>query len=246
VYYQHGAHRHPNNEVNLTTLEVTTIRSPRGLEMIKRYRLHLSGELLAVGQAALSTAIAELIDAYTLFDPDVTSGLYHDDGTPTRHRIESSLINSANISGVRMAYRSWPKGEPEEYATGREFYIILEAEYRDLEGQIINYHEHVRKRGTCGPYVNYTEFQTGLARLEVINQQTVQDIVQEGYAVGFDGYVYPNGPGAIFPALEIPTLRVIDPESPEFMGRAFAYYRTNWRYVMQSNVDQTNAFPRIV
>lgn len=241
MYVTYGAYRHPDNEVNLTSFESITRYSPRNRRMVTKQRMHISGDLIYTGQAALAPKIAQLIDAYAT--EDQTLALWHDDGTVTRHRLESSSTNSNNISGVKIAYRSWPKGDPEEYATARTFYIIAEADYRDLDSELIEYHDRVRIRGTAGPRRRFLEFARGPAQAQITVQQTLQEIVQEGFAVGFDGW--PNVvPGPISPTNELVDERVIDNQGPTFAGAAFTHYRINWRYVMVHNTN-VGGFPVI-
>lgn len=243
MYVTFGSYRHPSNECNLTSFESITRYSERNRRMTTKQRMHISGELIYTGQAALAPRIAELIDAYAI--EDQTLCLWHDDGTQTRHRLESSAQNANNISGVKIAYRSWPKGEPEEYATARTFYIIAEATYRDLDGELIDYHDRVRIRGTTGPRRRFMEFATGPARAQITNQSTLQEIVQEGYAVGFDGWPLGFVPGPIWPTNELVDERVIDHAAPSYAGAAFTHYRTNWRYVMVHNTN-VGGFPVII
>lgn len=254
MFFRFGSYDHPANEVNLTSFEVIPRHSERGRPMTKLIRLHLNGEIIvdstlttsAARQADLNTKIARLIDTYSQQNMDQNCGLYHDNETVTRHKLESSTTNPANISGVRLAYRSWPKGDPAEYATCRSFYIILEAEYRDLESQIVAYHERVHGIGTTGPEYAWTTLAQGLPTRQILAERTVQEVVQEGSVTGFDGWpaAFLYGSGPLFPTLEDLNLRQIVRTGPSYVGRAFTHYRIDWRYVFRSNVD-TDAYPRI-
>lgn len=237
MYWKFGGYQHPDNEVNLTSMEITTRFSPRGRPMTKLYRLHLHGELVYNGQSTLTTRINELINAYT-GNTDVDCGLYQDDGTITPHKLQSSSTNPNNISGVKVVYRSWPKGDPEEYATCRTFYIILEAEYKDLESQLIAFRESVSVTGTTGPRRRMVEMNLGPARWQQVSAMTRQEILQQGFAIGYDGYPLGFMPGPILPSLELVDQRYVENENPEFAGRQFVRYRTNWRYVMNSPIPQ--------
>jgi hypothetical protein len=247
MYFKFGSYQHPDNEVNLTTYEVTTQRSPRGRPMKTTIRLHINGQLQAAGQSALNTKIAELIDVYSQSNMDQDCGLYHDDGTVTRHKLESSNTNSANLTGVRLVHRSWPRSEPEEYATCRSFYIVLEAVYRDLESQLIDFHERLYGIGTTAPAFLWTLLASGRPKRQMIHTWTLQTLVQEGYATGFDGWPvnFLYGPGPLFPALEDQERRTIYRTGPRYLGRAFANYRIDWRYIMHSDTD-LDPYPHII
>lgn len=238
MYFQFGSYRHPNNEVNLTSYEAIPRYSPRGQRTTYLLRLHASGLLLcddqdgtaAERQSNLNSKINQLVDAYSLANMDQSCGLYHDDGTVTRHRLESSATNPANISGVRLAYRSWPKGDAAEYATGREFYIILEAEVTDNESEVIEYRETVSLVGTGGPRYRVVELEVAPPIVEIVNVFTKVDVVQEGTVIGFQTYLQPPGP--LLPQYEYQDLRMVRRMTPDAFGRGFRNYRTDYRYVM--------------
>lgn len=241
MFFRYGPYQHPDNEVNLTSFEVIPRRSERGRQMTVHYRMHLLGELIHCGQADIHTAIQQLIAAYA-YDNMGDAGLFHDDGTPTRHYIPQN--HQDNLTGVRVTHRSWPKGDAAEYATLRTFYIVLEADFRYLEGELTAWQEVVRTTGNCGPRWDYFESQNDLPRPEILNRYTVQTIVQSGSAVGFDGWPMLHVPGPLYPSQELEYLREITPYSPKFMGQQWAEYPIEWKYVMRSN-QPLASFPHI-
>jgi hypothetical protein len=101
----------------------------------------------------------------------------------------------------------------------------------------VDFRETIRKVGTCGPRFAWTEFQTIAPQRQLIHQYTTQKIIQEGYAIGFSGYI--TAPGALLPGIEDQDLQTIEVESPEFAGRRYINYMTRWRYVMTAGVNQS-------
>jgi len=237
VYFQYGAHIHPPSEVNLSNFEVLYRLSERGKRMTKTVRLHLSGELCYTGQAALTTKINELINAYAFDGYDAV--LYQDDGTPTPHAIYQN--NADNLTGVKITHRSWPKGDPAEYATARTFYIVLEATFRDLDSEILSFRESIRFMSDGGPGGVWYNMPTGAPRYQQVCQFTTQKIIQCGECVGFDGYPLPRLPGPVLPVYEQRFRRQIDMIGPTLAGRQYTHYGVKWCYYHEAPSDQSGS-----
>jgi hypothetical protein len=241
MFFRYGAHQHPANEVNLVNFEAHRRFNERGHQTTILYRMFITGELQYVGQAAIHAAIQEFLAAYAI--PNQNAGLYHDDGTPTRHLLVANDPN--NLTGNRVLVHAWPRGEPEEYATTRTFHVTIEAEYRAIEAELQAWFERVRVIGHGGIRYRWLEFAQGPPQRQIVNLQSMQELVQEGFAVGFDGYPLIHVPPPLYPALELPDLRQITTDAPTYRGNAFTNFRMEWRYVMQSPVH-VNGFPHLI
>lgn len=235
MYFKVGGYQHPDGEVDLVRMDVRHRLSPRGKRMSIVYTMFLKGEFCTTGgQSAVNDRIGELIAAYDV--PFVTSaGLYMDDGTPTHHYLTSS--DPACISGVRVVQRSWPEGGPDEFVNGRTFSATLEAEYLDVESQLLAWEESVEIHGTCGPRVEVVELETGPPILQLVNERTAQRIIQTGQALGFSVHVLPPGP--LFPSLEHVDRRREKWGSGTNRGQAATHYPTAWTYVMSTAIPQS-------
>lgn len=239
MYFQYGSYIHPANEVNVTSFEAFRIFNERGKQESVTYRLHAWGELLAEGQAAIASAIENLLNVYSVQNQDV--GLLHDDMTPTRHYLRAA--DPDTLTGNKIVRHAWPKGDPAEYANVRTFYLVFEAEHRRLEDQIVAFSEQVEVTGG-GPRIRGIEYEVGPPTFHVVNQQTITQITQQGFMEGFDAYPSPFVvPGPIFPNNEIRDLRRVRAESPRLRGVQATNYRWTWTYVMQTSVQNVIAIP---
>lgn len=236
MYFQYGSHRHPDNEVNLASFQQFPVFSGRGERRTTRYRMTLNGELQYATQAELTTKIGEIVDAYSTDGYEAC--LYQDDGTPTRHRL-ADLPNS--VTGTRVMYRDWPKGDAAEYATKRSFRIILEAEYLEPDSQITSAHETLAMRGAGGPIWEMVTPVRGVPRRIYRSRYSPQKVIQSGNIVGLSGYPLLYIPGPIFPQWEHQDLRDSVMGTPKWHGRMYLDWPISYSYHFTLPVPQTAA-----
>src|SRR5574343_633206 len=184
IYFKYGSYTHTANEVDMTQLSITRQYSPRNRLFFKRHTLTLMGHLCVSGQAAIKSAIQSLEAAYRydLASPNSgDAGLYHDDGTVSAH----FLNTSQSINGVRVLSFSFPKEDGGEYATGRSYSVVLQADFmQDWEDTIYDFEERVTFKGGGGPSWELIPVAAGKPILRVNSVITPQIIVQEGQATG--------------------------------------------------------------
>lgn len=232
--FTYAGHTHPEGEVVLTKYEVLPLYTQRGHRKEAIYRMTIQGELIETGQALLDK-IAVLIDAYSVDGGDAI--LYAPNGVATRHQLIQNV--TANLSGVHVVHRSWPKADAAELATVRTFYVVLEATYAEQTSEILWFQESIRHIGTTGPrWVAIPQY-SGPPIIQLIHQVTPQKILQSGMIVGFQGYPLGNVPGPILPALEHTDERVVEMMSPQYRGRKFTDYGIRWHYSMTSITPQS-------
>lgn len=238
MFFRYGAYQHPDNEVLLQSFEQIPVFSERGLRKETLYRMSVTGDIIADGQAAIASRITELVAAYAYDGRN--AALYHDDGTITRHAILNDAEN--NLTGTRILHRSWPRGDPGEYATFRHFAITFGAVFRELDSQITRFREEVRVAGTAGPRIRVTTTLTGPPRAYRLARRTPVTIVQSGFIMGFDGV--PDGalPGPLYPALELVEQRRIERISGTFRGRQTTERGLSYSYTMLSP-ESVNPIP---
>ena len=190
MYFQYGGYRHPDNEVHMVNFEYIPQFSSRGERWAVKYRMHIQGEIIAAGQSNIKQRIDDLINAYSI--DNQTAALYHDDGTKTKHWLPTGAddILGNNLSGNWVEYRSWPSKGECEYATFRSFQIILSALFKDVssQGQILQFRESVRYVGSGGPIRRWIYLNNGQPFQQITSLNTTQRIIQEGNAVGLDGW----------------------------------------------------------
>lgn len=232
MYFRYGSYQHPDNEAKLMSFVKNPHVSERGKRYVSRLEMHIQIEVVlptnqsyttAEAQLYLNNRILELINVYKSDYQDAI--FYHDDGTPTQHK----LINGGSVSGVRVKHQSWPRGDAAEYATTRTAYIILTADYTDIYSEIYSYSEVVRNIGTGGPRWRMQEFVSGIPIMVVLNQQTAQKIVQSGTAVGVEGYPLPYML-PLWPAYEHLDMREVTPGTPTHYGQGLLLYPLTWTF----------------
>lgn len=243
---RYGSFTHDPGEVNLVTFEIVPNRSSRNLRMTRTVRMHLVGEVIAptdTADADIPGYITTRIDAIkTAYADDYQDAVYEIDttGSGSWSATPHALYNNSDcVSGVMVKYRSWPKGDPAEYATVRTFSITLEAEYRDVYSEILEFRESLRYIGTSGPTWEWVVPINGFPQQRWKTAYSLQQIIQKGHALGLDGYPLAVVPGPLLPNYEHTEQRVFDLHDPQNRGRAYLGYGVTWQYVMTSPVGQT-------
>lgn len=226
-FFRYGGYDFNSGEADLTRMVVRNRLSPRGKRLSKVIRLDVKFHICAEGSTLLSR-IDDIIQAFTNDYQDAV--LMYDASTPTRHGLSNS--DPTCLSGVRVVHRSWDGG-PDQLATGRTGHVALEAEYADVETELVQWQETLEIRGTTGPRVEVTETYDGpIAQITALS--TAQRIIQSGSAVGFLAYVLPPGP--LFPAIEHLDRRIEKLGSGTNLGVLAAYYPSFWNYYFTSAV----------
>lgn len=217
---------HPDNEVNLVTLDYQKTFSPRGKSMTKTVTMSLFGELTYDTSAALITAATNVINAYS---QDYGDAKFLIDGVPAHQ-----LLNSGDcISGVRVVGTSFPKNDPDELATVRSFAVTLRATYDACEDDLLSWQESVETIGDGGPLTMVIDTVSGPYQLTLAPTTAVR-YIQTGKAIGYAAW--PVAPGPVNPAGNEGRLRRIRRTSARNMGTQLRYYTTSWSYYMGRDV----------
>lgn len=225
----YGGYTHPDNEVNLVTLDVQTIYSPRNKRLAVRKTVSLYGEILDTSLANIVARIQAIENAYANDDQDFR---YTIDGTLTH-----SLLNSGTcLSGVRVLNRpSFPRGDATELVLKRTFSVVLQATYDSAADNLVSWQESVETIGTGGPKFFVVETIIGpIAVYTTLN--SAQYYSQTGMAVGYSSYIDPPGP--VNTAGEFLDRRRIRNDSARNMGSQLRFYTTRWSYYMGRDIGQ--------
>lgn len=247
MYWKYGNYQHPDAEVNLARMIIRPRMSRRGLRREMDYEFHCQGELhvtpgtvdAATCQADLHAKITALATAYSYDYQD--AGLYHSDGTPTLHFLQSS--HPSNLTGNHVLYRNWPIGGPEEYATCRTFGVGIGATFLDADSQIEAFQETVSVIGTGGPEFEVVECQDGLYVDQII-PQSKRFVIQEGYAIGISGYPLVQPP-PLLPDYEHVRQRRVTSCGGRFRGQGYSDYTIRWRYVFETPAPGGSFIPAL-
>ncbi len=223
-----GGYVHPDNEVNLVTMNVQTRFSPRNKRLSQTKTVSLYGEIQTSTVTAFMARITALENAYSIDGQDFR---YTIDGVVTH-----TLLNSSNcISGVGVVNRSFPRGDGAEFATKRTFSITLQATYDTSETDLVSWTESIETIGTGGPKFLVVETIGGpVAVYTTLN--SAQYYHQTGVAVGYVNY--PNPPGPVNVPGEFLDRRRITHISGRNMGSQLRFFTTKWSYFMGRDIGQ--------
>lgn len=221
-----------SHAVNQAIIQMSTryTKSKRGKPSRLVKSLSVSGELLASGVSAITTAIDALEDGY---DGTITfAGLFDDDGTTqTSHYIED---DRDCFGGIQVLSINYPKGDATEYVNGRMFEIQLEAQYISRDGgELQEFEETLRYRGTGGPRrVNLLTLNGPPVR-QITNKRTLQQISQSGRAVGLTAYPVGFMSRPVRPGDELEDQREITYGQPEWELEKRINWPLSWSYIME-------------
>ena len=236
MYFKYGAFQHDNNQVNISTISKEKFYSPRNRLFYWQETWVIEGDLIAYTESGIKTLIDELNTAY--YEDLVDATLYHSDGTKSAHQ----LVNQDAINGVRVKRIAFPSGDPGEYATGRVFQIVLQAEFVPPPGsidQIYSFEETVQTIGTCGPSWELVTHKNGPPEAVQTSEWTTQSIIQAGEVVGIDAQV-----GALPPPLlpwnyEHFERRMVQRGSAQKIGvHGKTLYPLKYRYEFSSGIEK--------
>jgi hypothetical protein len=226
MYARYGSYQHPANEANLEHIDYKCRYSTRLRKLTTIITMRIGGELLpsASTQAAIDAAIDQLQTAYSI--DGFNFGFFTDADVLTNHRMIST--DPSCVCPVRVISRSFPKGEPAEFATKRTYSIVLQAEFLTPESNLVEAHETIEYFGNAGPRWEVVETYEGPIR-QLVNQRTSQKIVQSGRLVALRTHILPPGP--LLPAYEHQDLRYVKLGSGRVVGRMPLFYPTEYTYV---------------
>ena len=234
MIFKYGSYTHTINTVELVRLRKFNRRSNRNRRRSVITELHIRGYIAGASQAAITSALQSLETAY---GSDVTdAGLYLDDGTtPTAH----VLTANNSYSGIEMVSLEYNESTGEQYATQRTFDVVMRVENDAIESQIEAWEETVRGIGICGPTYDWFVPTVGPAIRRQATTHSLQTIIQQGYAVGIQGF--PDGaiPDALYPELEDKDQRQLTRTSPQSYRSLDRDFLMRWTYVMRSNTPMS-------
>ena len=235
MIFKYGTYSHPANTVDIVSFNMQRMYSPRNRLNFMRKTMVVSGHFCVAGQSSIRTTLAAFETAY-LTDGNKDVALYHDDGTLSRHYLDTETA----VNGVRVLSIKYPRNEA-EYATGRSIAITFQADYLDSfwEDTIHDFQETLQFFGNCGTDWHFAPVALGPPVLVTNSFQTVQHVVQKGRATGLQAH--PIVPAPLFPiSNEHGNRRVVEPGSAQMIGRNGKYlYPISWAYHFSFTVAQS-------
>lgn len=240
MHFRFGSKNHVANEIWGIQHTKRYKRSQRGRRISTVSRLNIQGTVKASTEADLHAAIGNIENSYLLdLINSGEAGLVHSDGTPTEHYWPA--VDAMN--GIEILQLDWPEWNEGEYATGRTFSIVLQAEFRQAESQLLWAEETLQFEGNTGPDWYMQESQVDLPYRDYTQLYTPQRIIQQGYTLGYEGYVLPPPP--LF-GYEKERRRIYTPMGPRLRLRN-GDYEFGWRYSYAFEMPTYNSgFPTVM
>ena len=222
--YRHGSFTSLDGEFFLRGFSRQMIRGARGTVAYERVTLSGGFEIIADGQQAITNRYNQIAAAFQ--QDDVDSGFLHTSGS----RSAIFLVQSQSYSGVQVMQR--PGLDPQngaDYATGHVGSFSVQSDVLSAGGSsILDYGESLTFSGggalwapiitdTSPPYIVQTA------------NQTPYFAVQEGFAVGRDGWPLVNQPLWPEPIYQ-QSQSSIRTEAPKRNGNNATDFRVSWSY----------------
>ncbi len=230
MYCKFGTFQHPDNEAIVTSVTKQVSHNNRGGPDMVTWQIVVRGVLIPSDpptQAKLTTLINALEAAYLpiqrFFFRDF--GFFDDNDNLTPHRLDSA----SSISGVRVVSLGYPEGTGAEYATGRTYEIVLEADYHAAVG-LLSFSESTSITGTGAAKVVWRHCINASPVQQQVYPATSVKGTQRGEEVRSDGFASP--PGRLFGG-EHSDRRGVQKSIADDRGRKV--YRTTWNYNFESN-----------
>lgn len=225
-----GSYEHAENQVDLAIDRRVEYNSRQ--EKYKEVEtwtvsgfLKASGSTAQQRQDSIYSQQQNLINAYNSGDLNsIQARFVRDDGDPAH-----TLDGSASSSGIQIVQKpSFPGGKGAEFATKRFYTIVFRAEFPATPGtQIVQFQETVAARGG-GPLIIPIDLLEGPPVYQQVKQATHVLVTQSGSVVAHGGYVAPALP--LIPDRELPHLRQVSRDSPQYDNGQYINYRVSWSY----------------
>jgi hypothetical protein len=210
-------------------MHVTTVFSPRGFQKTKRVQVELEGEVCVSGdEYDVSTRLATIQAAMDVNFEDIS--LLHTDGSPSRHVLISNHVD--NLTGNHVTNLSYPQTLGNEYANGRKFRYLIEAELLSAESNIVEWHDSITFEGNAGEVWRWRRNPQWGFYPERTSPNSLQFVHHQGYAVGMATRIMPPTPFYTGP-FEDSTRRVVKFTSGKRHPQAITEPRTDWTYLYQ-------------
>jgi hypothetical protein len=209
---------HEDNEANLVSVSKRAVYSQRQKKLQHIIEWDIVGEIQKSSVADIIARIQALEQQYS---QDGTSATYSIDGT-VAHQL------AGGVSGVRVVYAAFPKGDPAELATKRSFAVKLRAVNDAVEDDLVSWQESITIEGDGGPLlVGATLIGYG-PLVYYLAPKTAQIYIQTGTAVGYS--TYPVPPGPVNPQGIFGHKTRITYTSGRQVGNGIRFFTTRWYY----------------
>lgn len=237
----YGDFVHEKDEVYPYMIRYETVNNDRNIPWYLNATMIVKGSLCGCNsQQDLNAKIDELNDAYKGHYKD--AGFLLDNGDIGEHYFRSD--DTFNLTGNRVAYRSWDDVEPTELANVRSYTIAIEAKFETSYTSILDLQETVVVRGNSDPHTRrFTDWNGNLIKQQQYGSAGPVVVEQTGFLVSKDIAGF-SIPGPWYPNHENKRRRVISRTSGKSWGSIHGSpgygFKASWHYVMElpSNESQ--------
>lgn len=226
----YGNYSHPDNEANVIISRAGLVADD-GFIYGYTETWSITGFLQAESDAALITAMADLVAAYSIQGGD----LYWTKGGTVMHQLE----NVSTLAGIKVTVPPhFPNNGNGELTTFRRYACTVEAdviftEINPLSPQILKYEESFNTTGTGGAKIGFLPTLTGNYQKQILTAKSTITIVQSGMSVGLGAYPTANTP--IWPDDEHIDRRQINLAAKRRRNGVDVEYPIHWTYTFERN-----------
>jgi hypothetical protein len=226
VQVRYGAYFHPPGEVDVK-IDRDALWEPSRQALVYRETWTLSGTMIGEGPDDLAYRCQLLQAAYQNGQSAATVSLVT--GLPLQ-----VLNHDASMSGVTVVRPpSFPKGDGAEFATERNFVIVLQADYEAVgASHLVDFRETISLMGG-GPRRVWVPTITGRPRRQIITEYTTYKCTQQGSAIG--RRARPQEPVPLYPDLEDQDRRNITKGGGTRIGLDLRNFPISWSYFFESD-----------
>lgn len=226
-----GGYEHDDNEVSFS------VRISRATDSFQRIRAStvrfvIQGTIIGTSFSDLTDKLNTLESEYSTQGKDLV--FYDNDGNETAH----ALRNSETLGGTRVVGFEYLEGIPgvwgssTEYVNKRTYRIAVEGDIV-TRGGLLEWEESYTYYGNGGPEHKWIESLVGDPQRQTLKQRTIGIGIQEGTAVGENGY--PPLPEMLYPDLlmnirgQSPMVRPVSPKG--LWTGQYHVYAIGWRFI---------------
>lgn len=225
MYLRYGSAWFTQNDPAVT-IDAQAVYNSRGIVELIRYTWNARGVIHGANQAAVIAGMASL-EAVLKFNDGQDLALYLDDQTT----IFQQLPTGAALGGTRVTVPpKYPVGEGAEGSTFRTYEFAVQADYPNVNNNILEWQDSVRTE-QGGPKYVFLDTLLGPAQPQIAQQQMPNRASQSGRATGM--FTWPEAAPPVFPGAVLFPL-VVTRHSPRRVGNSFRDYVTEWQYEFES------------
>lgn len=205
-------------------INAQAVNSPSGFRKTLMVRVDIEGEVCTTDQYAVTARLDQIYAAMVNYQ-DLS--LLHDDNSPAHHVLLSNHVD--NLSGNQVRQISYPQTVGNEYANGRKFRYVVEAELAAPESQIIEWVDHIQLVGNAGPQYRWVTNPQWGSYPELVSLSSPQRVEHIGYAIGMGVRLAPAVP-YYTPPFEQNHLREVGFTLGKRHPQGYSEQKTTWHY----------------